>query len=215
MGLRFVTSESAFDYFRATKDTPGDARQAGSDKHGIFRVNAKDAIGGDRVTQFGRVLSELNIDIICANSPQAKGRVERAFGTLQDRLVKGVAAAIAAPTALTPKRPSTCIPLHCIQSRLLPEEILYGRPIPTNQGRLARTLTETRTIRRTPRLDRSASIASSPAVGDVLLGDANCIKSLGDIALRRSDHAAARTALRELTAAPRYGLLPRTNRTIG
>jgi hypothetical protein len=59
-----------------------------SDKHGIFRVNAKDAIGGDRVTQFGRVLSELNIDIICANSPRAKGRVERAFGTLQDRLVK-------------------------------------------------------------------------------------------------------------------------------
>ena len=40
-----------------------------SDKHGIFRVNAKDAIGGDRITQFGRVLSELNIDIICANSP--------------------------------------------------------------------------------------------------------------------------------------------------
>jgi hypothetical protein len=40
------------------------------------------------VTQFGRALSELNIDIICANSPQAKGRVERAFGTLQDRLVK-------------------------------------------------------------------------------------------------------------------------------
>ena len=38
--------------------------------------------------QFGRVLAELNIDIICANSPQAKGRVERAFATLQDRLVK-------------------------------------------------------------------------------------------------------------------------------
>ena len=34
------------------------------------------------------MLSELNIDIICANSPQAKGRVERAFATLQDRLVK-------------------------------------------------------------------------------------------------------------------------------
>ncbi len=33
-------------------------------------------------------LEALNIDIICANSPQAKGRVERAFGTLQDRLVK-------------------------------------------------------------------------------------------------------------------------------
>jgi hypothetical protein len=32
----------------------------------------------------------MNIDIICANSPQAKGRVERAFGTLQDRLVKAL-----------------------------------------------------------------------------------------------------------------------------
>jgi hypothetical protein len=91
MQLRFVASESAFDYFRATKDyleTHGKPVAFYSDKHGIFRVNAKAAIGGDRVTQFGRVLSELNIDIICANSPQAKGRVERAFGTLQDRLVK-------------------------------------------------------------------------------------------------------------------------------
>ena len=35
-----------------------------------------------------RALTELNIDIICANIPQAKGRVERAFATLQDRLVK-------------------------------------------------------------------------------------------------------------------------------
>ena len=60
-----------------------------SDKHGIFfRVNSKDAAGGDGVTQFGRALLTLNIDIICANSPQAKGRIERAFGTLQDRMVK-------------------------------------------------------------------------------------------------------------------------------
>jgi hypothetical protein len=40
------------------------------------------------VTQFGRALGELNIDIICANSPQAKGRVERMHQTFQDRLVK-------------------------------------------------------------------------------------------------------------------------------
>ena len=59
-----------------------------SDKHGIFRVNAKDPAGGDGATQFGRALIELNIDILCANSPQAKGRVERAFETLQDRLAK-------------------------------------------------------------------------------------------------------------------------------
>ena len=40
------------------------------------------------VTQFGRALYELNIDIMCANTSQAKGRVERANHTLQDRLVK-------------------------------------------------------------------------------------------------------------------------------
>jgi hypothetical protein len=91
MQLRFVASESAFDYFRATRaylDEHGKPVAFYSDKHNIFRVNAKDAISGDGITQFGRVLSELNIDIICANSPQAKGRVERVFGTLQDRLVK-------------------------------------------------------------------------------------------------------------------------------
>ena len=40
------------------------------------------------MTQFGRALAELNIEILCANSSQAKGRVERAHATLQDRLVK-------------------------------------------------------------------------------------------------------------------------------
>ena len=51
-------------------------------------MNGKEAASGDGVTQFGRALLALNIDIICANSPQAKGRIERAFGTLQDRMVK-------------------------------------------------------------------------------------------------------------------------------
>jgi Winged helix-turn helix len=91
MQLRFVASESAFDYFRATRaylEAHGKPVAIYSDKHGIFQVNAKEAVSGDGITQFGRVLSELNIDIICANSPQAKGRIERAFGTLQDRLVK-------------------------------------------------------------------------------------------------------------------------------
>jgi hypothetical protein len=91
MQLRFVTSESAFDYFRTTRaylEEHGKPVAFYSDKHGIFRVNRKDAAGGDGVTQFGRALLALNIDIICANSPQAKGRIERAFGTLQDRMVK-------------------------------------------------------------------------------------------------------------------------------
>jgi hypothetical protein len=91
MEVRFVASESAFDYFRTTRaylEQHGKPVAFYSDKHGIFRVNSKGAIGGDGITQFGRALSALNIDIICANSPQAKGRVERMFGTLQDRMVK-------------------------------------------------------------------------------------------------------------------------------
>ncbi|MGD0184102.1 MAG: ISNCY family transposase [Roseiarcus sp.] len=59
-----------------------------SDRHGIFRVNAKEAAGGDGLTEFGRVAERLRIELIQASTPQAKGRVERANQTLQDRLVK-------------------------------------------------------------------------------------------------------------------------------
>src|SRR6202521_31090 len=91
MELRFVPSESTFAYFETLKSylqRHGKPVAFYSDKHGVFRVNKKDAVGGDGMTQFGRALHALNIDIICANSSQAKGRVERANGTLQDRLVK-------------------------------------------------------------------------------------------------------------------------------
>jgi hypothetical protein len=59
-----------------------------SDRHGIFRVNAKDAQSGDGKTEFGRVVDRLGISLINALTPQAKGRVERANQTLQDRLIK-------------------------------------------------------------------------------------------------------------------------------
>src|SRR3979490_2361186 len=89
--LQFVETESTFDYFEATRaylERYGKPIAFYSDKHAVFRVNKNDAVGGDGMTQFGRALHALNIDIICANSSQAKGRVERANGTLQDRLVK-------------------------------------------------------------------------------------------------------------------------------
>jgi winged helix-turn helix protein len=91
MHLQFVESESTFAYFRATRaylEAWGKPVAFYSDKHGVFRVNHEGALGGDGMTQFGRALHALNIDIICANSSQAKGRVERAHKTLQDRLVK-------------------------------------------------------------------------------------------------------------------------------
>jgi hypothetical protein len=91
MHLQFVESESTFSYFNATRaylGAWGKPVAFYSDKHGVFRVNHQGALGGDGMTQFGRALDALNIDIICANSSQAKGRVERAHKTLQDRLVK-------------------------------------------------------------------------------------------------------------------------------
>ncbi len=91
MQLRFVASESTDSYFEALDGyltTHGCPTAFYSDKHTVFRVNRPDAKGGSGMTQFGRALAELNIEILCANSSQAKGRVERANRTLQDRLVK-------------------------------------------------------------------------------------------------------------------------------
>lgn len=91
MQLHFVPSESAFSYYAATRaylEQHGKPIAFYSDKASVFRVNKQDATSGDGHTQFGRALFELNILIICANSSQAKGRVERTHLTLQDRLVK-------------------------------------------------------------------------------------------------------------------------------
>lgn len=90
--LRFVQSEGFFAYCEAARhyfESYGKPLAFYSDKHSVFRINTPQPIGaGDGLTQFGRAMKELDIQIICANSPQAKGRVERANQTLQDRLVK-------------------------------------------------------------------------------------------------------------------------------
>lgn len=91
MHLHFTYSESTFSYFEATRrylELHGKPQAFYSDQYSVFRVNNKNATTGDGHTQFGRALYELNIESICANSSQAKGRVERANLTLQDRLVK-------------------------------------------------------------------------------------------------------------------------------
>ncbi|OAT14714.1 transposase [Buttiauxella noackiae ATCC 51607] len=91
MELLFVKSESTFSYFESTRryiDKHGKPLALYSDKAGVFRVNNKNATGGDAHMQFGRVMHELSIQTICADTSEAKGRVERAHLTLQDRLVK-------------------------------------------------------------------------------------------------------------------------------
>lgn len=86
---RFEEEETTKGYFCLMKSylqTHGKPMCLYSDKYGVFRVNQ----GRDRSkpTQFARAMKELNIKTITAHSPQAKGRIERKNGVLQDRLVK-------------------------------------------------------------------------------------------------------------------------------
>lgn len=89
LALRFEPTETASGYFALLREY---LRQTGrplsfyTDKSGIFIKTVESATG--EKTQFGRALDELDVELICANSPQAKGRVERVNATLQDRLVK-------------------------------------------------------------------------------------------------------------------------------
>ena len=91
MELYFSKGETTFSYFAATRRymaRHGKPVTFYSDKNSIFRVNIPNALTGSGMTQFGRAMKELDIEIICANTPQAKGRVERAIQVMQNRLVK-------------------------------------------------------------------------------------------------------------------------------
>ena len=89
--LVFAPAETRLAYLKALKGhvlAHGRPLAFYSDKHGVFHVNAKDAMTGDGKTEFGRVAERLEIEMIPARTPQAKGRVERSNQTLQDRLIK-------------------------------------------------------------------------------------------------------------------------------
>jgi hypothetical protein len=84
--LHFTVTESTFSYFEATRaylERYGKPLAFYSDRASVVANKT-----GRSVTHFGRAMFELNIDTLCANSSPAKGRVERAHLTLQDRLVK-------------------------------------------------------------------------------------------------------------------------------
>jgi hypothetical protein len=93
---RFVAAEDTLNLMRTTGDY---LRRYGRpvayyvDKHSIYKINRDATVeeelrDADPISQFTRAMTELGITVICANSPQAKGRVERGFKTHQDRLVK-------------------------------------------------------------------------------------------------------------------------------
>jgi len=86
----FCDHETTLNYMAAVR---GHLRQNGrplayySDRHSIF-LTTRNVDGYYEKTQFSRAMEALGIATLCAHSPQAKGRVERANKTLQDRLIK-------------------------------------------------------------------------------------------------------------------------------
>jgi transposase len=89
----------------------GRPRALYTDRHGIFEAHKAGQADYEGETQFSRALTELDIDLIKAHSPQAKGRVERSFGTAQDRWVKELRLAKA----------TTVDEANAVLERLLPE----------------------------------------------------------------------------------------------
>ncbi|HZK61789.1 MAG TPA: ISNCY family transposase, partial [Anaerovoracaceae bacterium] len=91
LAAKFVDQESFYAYGEHCKSyfrSMGLPVAFYSDKFSVFCVNSRAGIHKEAITQFSRALNSLGVGLICANSPQAKGRVERANQTFQDRLVK-------------------------------------------------------------------------------------------------------------------------------
>jgi transposase len=88
--LWFVPDETFFAYCAASRhyfERYGKPVAFYSDKHGIFRVNQEQTIGlGSGLTQFGRAMQELDIQIICANTPQAKDYASYCTSFVQSRM---------------------------------------------------------------------------------------------------------------------------------
>jgi hypothetical protein len=108
-------AQGYFELLRAVVRRHGIPLAIYSDRHGIFfktkekELTLEEALAGRRQpTQFGRLLEELGVELILARSPQAKGRVERLWGTFQDRLASEVRLAMP-PRPPKPTRCSTAI----------------------------------------------------------------------------------------------------------
>lgn len=109
------------------------------DRHGIFKRNdkaetvAEQLAGRREPTQFGRLLEELEIRSIDAHSPQAKGRIERLFGTFQDRLVVELRLAGAKTTTEANKVLRKFLPRYSKKFSVPPADPgLAYRPTPPN-----------------------------------------------------------------------------------
>ena len=154
MHLQFVESELTFAYFHAARaylEAWGKPIAFYSDKHGVFRVNHPGALGGDGMTQFGRALHALNIDIICANSSPAKG-VGSSVPTRPCRIgwSKNCGWPVRQPwpTAMPSSRPSWLTTTRALPKRRRTARICTGRCAPGDDLDDAFAWKEERTLSR-------------------------------------------------------------------
>ena len=105
------TVEAHFDLLGRWVEKYGRPWALYTDRHGIFEAHKRGQPDYSGETQFSRALSELDIQLIKARSPQAKGRVERSFGTAQDRWVKEMRLA----------KVKTIVQANALLERLLPD----------------------------------------------------------------------------------------------
>lgn len=110
-----------------------------ADKHTTYRSPAEPTVeeqlaGTKPQSQFGRALSELGVELIAAHSPQAKGRVERLFQTLQDRLIKEMRLARVATVVAANQFLATYLPRYNQQFAVPPAQAVdLHRPTPTDR----------------------------------------------------------------------------------
>src|SRR6266851_73850 len=122
LSARFREQEDAHGYFEVMREV---VRRRGiplalyADRHSIFVVTKntqltleEELAGRRQPTQFGRLLDELGVSLILARSPQAKGRVERLWGTFQDRLVSELRLAKASTASDANQVLGRCLPRH-------------------------------------------------------------------------------------------------------
>ena len=108
-----------------------------ADKHTTYQSPAEPTVaeqlaGTKPRSQFGRALDELGVELIAAHSPQAKGRVERLFGTFQDRLVKELRLAGIATLAAANQFLKTYLPVYNRRFAVPPAQTAdLHRPTPT------------------------------------------------------------------------------------
>ena len=125
----FQEAEDAAGYVLGLRDiclTHGIPQALYVDRHSIFRptkpIPEDELLDEPPLSQFGRILQDLGIELILAQSPQAKGRIERLWGTLQDRLVKALREAKATTPAQANEVLPQFLPKHNARFAVAPAE---------------------------------------------------------------------------------------------